>query len=90
MNFDLTYQSGQQYSDTLYNFTVKVSRNTHGGERVRISFKQREGGHGYAAFSLPRKKARQLAYALLAACASEDVQPIEFGVDESPKKAAVA
>ncbi|MGH7744231.1 MAG: hypothetical protein ACREQ5_05340 [Candidatus Dormibacteria bacterium] len=90
MNIDLTYQSGQQYMETLSNFTVKVSRATHGAERLRISFKQKEGGHGYAAFSLPRRKARQLAYAILTACAAEDVQPVEFSIEESKPKAAVA
>jgi hypothetical protein len=88
MNFDLTYRSGQQYSETLPDFTVKVTRSTHGTERLRISFRHKDS-HGYAAFSLPRKKARQLAYALLTASAAEDVQPIEFVVEESKPKAAV-
>lgn len=89
MNFDLTYQSGTQYSEILSNFTVKVTRSTHGTERVRVTFKEKEG-RGYAAFSLPRKKARQFAYALLTASTAEGVQPIEFMVEESKPRVAVA
>ncbi len=90
MNITLTYQSGQQYSETLTDFTVKVSRATHGLERLHVSFRQKEGGHGYTAFSLPRKKAKQLAYAILTACAAEGVEPVEFRVEEAKPKAAAA
>jgi hypothetical protein len=92
MNVALTYQSGQQYSEYLYNFDVKVKRGTNGEKRVRISFAEKESGpgrHGHASFSLPRNKAKQLAHAVLTACAG-DMKPIEFDVEEAPTKKVVA
>jgi hypothetical protein len=82
MNVRLVYQSGQQYSEHFSDFDVKVSRGT---TRVRASFKEKGGGRGYSAWSLPLDKAQQLAYALLTACAG-DAKPVEFGVEEPPTK----
>lgn len=84
MNVDLTYKSGQQYSESLSNVDAKVVRSRHGSKRVRLSFREKEDGSGRLSFSLPSKKAKQLAYAILTACADDNVQPIEFGVEEAP------
>src|ERR1700732_2643625 len=90
MNFRLTYKdSGNQYSEYLSKCDVKVSRSNNG--RIKSSFKQKDGnGQGYAAFSLPRDKARQYAYAILTAASSDDVDPIQFSVEEPPAKATAA
>lgn len=87
MNVHLTYQSGQSYSQYLSNFEVKVSRST--ARRVKVSFREKENGQGYASFSLPFDKAQQLAHAILTASAG-DVKPIEFTVEESVGAKVVA
>jgi hypothetical protein len=99
MNVHLTYHSGQSYSEHLSNFEVKVSENS--SKRVKVSFREKEvvtyrtgqavspPSKGYAAFSLPIDKARQLAHAILTASAG-DVKPIEFAVEESVKAKVVA
>jgi hypothetical protein len=86
MNIALTYQSGQQYSERLSHFDVKVSRGT---KRVRISFTEKGSSWGHLSFSLPPDKAKQLAHAILTTCAG-DVKPIEFTVGEAPINKAVA
>ncbi len=100
MNVHLTYHSGQSYSEHLSNFDVKVSVNS--GKRVKVSFREKQPpltyrtgqppphpDEGYAAFSLPLDKARQLAHAILTA-SEGDVKPIEFAVEESVKTKVVA
>jgi hypothetical protein len=101
MNVHLTYHSGQSYSEHLSNFDVKVSVNS--GKRVKVSFREKQppltyhtgqksserGEEGYAAFSLPVDKARQLAHAILTA-SEGDVKAIEFAVEESVKTKVVA
>jgi|SRR6266852_4647271 len=101
MNVHLTYHSGQSYSEHLSNFDVKVSVNS--GKRVKVSFREKQppltyhtgqssegqSSEGYAAFSLPVDKARQLAHAILTA-SEGDVKPIEFAVEESVKTKVVA
>ena len=90
MNVRLTYKdSGQQYSEYFSNFDVKVSRGSNG--RVKVSFKQKDGnGQGYAAFSLPRDKSRQLAHGILVQTSSEGAEPVQFSVEEPPTKAVAA
>lgn len=83
MNVHLTYESGQSYSEHLANFQVTVKRRNT--KRVTCSFREKEDGSAYAAFSLPIEKARQFAHAILAAAASEDVNPIQFRVEESSR-----
>ncbi len=90
MNVRLDYRgSGNSYSEHFFKFKVKIS-NTESGKRVNISFREkqdegtpreRENGKPYASFSLPYKKARQLAHAMLTASAG-DAEPIEFSIDE--------
>jgi hypothetical protein len=100
MNVHLTYHSGQSYSEHLSNFEVKVSEIS--AKRVKISFREKEPpvtyrtgqvpplpSKGYAAFSLPIDKARQLAHAILTA-SERDVKPIEFSVEEPVKTKVVA
>ncbi len=89
MNVHLTYHSGQSYSEHLSNFEVKVSEIS--AKRVKVSFREKEPptSKGYAAFSLPIDKARQLAHAILTA-SEGDVEPIEFSVEESVKTKVVA
>jgi len=87
MNVHLTYNSGQSYSETLSDFTVKVSGG--GMRRLKVSFRQKENGHGQAQFSLPAEKAQQLAYAILAATAGVEL-PIEFNVQELKPKVVAA
>jgi|HubBroStandDraft_6_1064221.scaffolds.fasta_scaffold02488_10 hypothetical protein len=86
MNVQLTYQSGQQYSEHFAEFKVTVSGG--GRKRIRISFKEKESGHGFATFTLPVEKGQQLAHAILAAAAGIE-DPIVFEVEE-PKPKAVA
>ncbi|MGH9861015.1 MAG: hypothetical protein ACRD5F_13425 [Candidatus Acidiferrales bacterium] len=87
MNARLTYWSGQQYSQMLTDFDVIVKRET---KRVRITFRQKDGGSSAAAsFSLPLDKAQQLGLAIATAAIGE-VKPIEFGVDERVAKSAPA
>ena len=89
MNFTLTYQSGQHYSERFSSFDAKVSRDASGLGRVRISFREKtDGNHGYASLSLPPKKAKQLAYAILMACAGDDANPIVFSVEAATNKVA--
>jgi hypothetical protein len=90
MNVRITYSdSGNQYSEHLINFDVKVSRSSNG--RIKVSFKQKDGnGRGYATFSLPRDKSRQLAHAILVQTSSEGAEPVQFSVEESPSKAVAA
>ncbi len=64
-------------------YKAKVSLNESG--RVHISFREkaeREFGTQYLAFSLPHKKARQLADAINAVSWG-DAEPIEFAIEES-------
>jgi len=83
MNVRLDYRdSGNSYSEHFSNFKAKVSI-TESGKRVNISFREKEGGTPYASFSLPAKKARQLAHAMLTASAG-DAEPIQFAVEELP------
>lgn len=86
MNVRLDYRSsGHSYSEQFSTFKAKVS-STESGKRVNISFREKEGGGTpYASFSLPAKKARQLAHAMLAASGG-DAEPIQFIVEESPAK----
>jgi hypothetical protein len=89
MNVRLTYQSGQQYTERLSNFEVKVSRRTL---RVKVSFSERgqkAGSWGYSSWSLPVDKAQLLAHALLTACAGE-TEPIQFKVEDDSAKAVAA
>lgn len=81
MNVNLTYRSGIQYFEPFSRYKVKVSV-SGGGKRIHISFREKEDGKPYASFTLPYKKARQLAHAMLAASFG-DAEPIEFSVDES-------
>jgi hypothetical protein len=81
MNVNLTYRSGVEYSESFSNYKVKVSL-SGGGKRVHISFREKENGKPYASFTLPYKKARQLAHAMLAESFG-DAEPIEFSIDES-------
>ncbi len=83
MNVHLTYQSGQSYSEYFSNFDVKVARVN---KRVKISFREKGAGHGYASLSLHSDRAEQLAHAILTA-STGDVKPIEFAVEEPPKNA---
>jgi hypothetical protein len=82
MNVRLDYRSGQTYSEFFSNFKVKVNLSSS-GKRVHVSFRNNETGQvvPYASFSLPHKRARQLAYALLTASVG-DSEPIEFVVEE--------
>lgn len=90
MNVRLDYSgSGNSYSEHFSKFKVKIS-NTESGKRVNISFREKQEGsprekenaRPYASFSLPYKKARQLAHAMLTASAG-DAEPIEFSIDEA-------
>ena len=81
MNVNLTYRSGVEYREFFSNYKVKVST-SGGGKRVHISIREKENGKPYASLTLPYKKARQLAHALLATSMGE-IDPIEFSVDES-------
>ena len=90
MNVRLDYRgSGNSYSEHFSKFKVKIS-NTESGRRVNISFREQQDGttgekenaKRYASFSLPYKKARQLAHAMLTASAG-DAEPIQFLIDES-------
>lgn len=83
MNVHLTYRSGQSYSEHLSNFQVTVKRRN--SKRVTCSFREKEASSAYAAFSLPIEKARQLAHAILASAAAEDVNPIQFEVEEASR-----
>jgi hypothetical protein len=88
MNIHLTYESGQQYSERLGNFDVKVSRS---GNRIKVSFRQKDSsGHGYASFSLPISKADQLGRAISTCTAADGVEPIQFSVEDAPAKAVAA
>ena len=90
MNVRLTYSdSGTQYSQYFSNFDIKVSRSSNG--RIKVSIKQKDGkGQGYASFSLPRDKARQLAHAILVQTSGEGAEPVQFSVEEPPTKAVAA
>jgi hypothetical protein len=81
MHVNLTYRSGVEYSESFSNYKVKVSV-SGGGKRVHVSIREKENGKPYASFTLPYKKARQLAHAILT-ISMGDVDPIEFAVDES-------
>jgi len=81
MNFHLKYQeTGQSYSENLSNFEVSVSR-TSSGKRVKVEFRQKENGRGYASFSLPRDKAELLAHAIRTVSAG-NTKPVQFDVVE--------
>lgn len=88
MNVNLTYRSGVEYHEFFSNYKVKVSM-SGGGKRVHISIREKENGKPYASLTLPYKKARQLAHALMTASMG-DVEPIEFSVDESTVTKTVA
>ena len=82
MNVRLTYDSGTEYSQYFPNFKARVTL-TGGGKRVHVIFRMKDGeGKGNASFTLPYKKARQLAHAMLAASLG-DVDPIEFLIEDS-------
>jgi len=83
MNAQLTYWSGQSYSQRFVKVRVKVARSSS-GKRVHFSFRENESGSkSYASFSLPIDKSAQLAHAILTVCAGDLLQPVEFEVDES-------
>lgn len=84
MNVRLNYRNGgNSYSEYFSTFKTKVS-STESGKRVNVSFREKDGdGTPYASFSLPAKKARQMAHAMLAASGG-DAEPIQFTVEESP------
>ena len=89
MNVRLNYFSGQSYSQMFATFCIKVSGAY--SKRIKVSFREKAGdSRSYASFSLPPDSARQLAYALLLATSSNDVNPVEFTVEESLSKAAAA
>ena len=83
MNVRLNYRgSGQTYTERFSKFKAKVSLSESG--RVNVSFREKaekEFGAPYAAFSLPHKKARQLADAINAVSWG-DAEPVEFSIDE--------
>lgn len=82
MNVRLTYSSGTEFSQHFSNFKARVTL-AGGGKRVHVTFRMKEGdGRGNASFTLPYKKARQLAHAILAA-SHGDADPIEFSVEDS-------
>ena len=90
MNVVLRYSSGQQYMESFSKFDVRVSRDHSGTKRVRISMREKsELARGYSAFSLPPNKAKQLAYAILMACASDGTN-VEFNVEEISARSAAA
>ena len=86
MKVRLTYQSGQQYTERLSNFDVKITRER---TRVRVSFREKGSTWGYSSWSLSPDKSQVLAHAILTACAG-DVKPIEFSVEEPPAKNDIA
>jgi hypothetical protein len=89
MNVNLTYRdSGNKYTEYFTNYKVKVSL-SGGGKRVHISFREKENGKPYASMTLPYKKARQLAHAILTTSMG-DIDPIEFSIDESTGTKIVA
>ena len=82
MNARLDYANdGRSYAQYFQNFKVKVTRSPN-GKRISFSFKETKD-NSYASYSLPVDKAEQFGHAILAACAGELLQPIEFQVDES-------
>jgi len=81
MNVHLTYSSGHNYSAHLADFQVTITRKNP--KRVSFSFREKDKGQPYAAFSLPTNKARQFAHAILASASADDSNPIEFMVNES-------
>jgi hypothetical protein len=87
MNARLTYSSGQQYSETLSDFDIKVLRN---GTRVKVSFKTKGSDWGYLSFSLPLAKAQQLAHAINVQVVSDGAEPVRFAVTDTPAKTAAA
>jgi hypothetical protein len=89
MHMHLSYPSGQSFSTTFSNFTVKVTITKGASKRVHVSFRDKDNGKIYAAFSLPYKKARQLAHAMLTTSMG-DVNPVEFFVEESAGTRTVA
>jgi hypothetical protein len=90
MNFRLTYRGGSpNYSEFFNNFDVKISRSTN--DRIKVSFQQKDGeGKGYGSFSLPRRKARQLAFAILTAATADGVESIQFSVADGKVKPVAA
>ena len=71
------------------NFGVKVSGAK--SRRTKVSFREKaESSSAYSAFSLPPDEARQLAYALLLVTSSDEVNSVEFAIDESPSKSVAA
>jgi len=86
MNVRLTYDSGTEYSQYFPNYKIRVTI-TGGGKRVHVSFRIKGEGKAGASFTLPYKKARQLAHAMQTASMG-DAEPIEFSVDEVAKTAA--
>lgn len=88
MNAQLTYPSGQSFSHHLSKFKAKVSHSPN-KKRIHVSFREKEL-QTYVSFSLPFDKSRQLAHAILTACAGDLMQPIEFEVDDTVGVKSVA
>jgi hypothetical protein len=87
MNVHLAYSSGQSYSQHFSNFQVTISHKN--SKRVTFSFREKTG-EAYASLSLPVDKARQLGHAILTAAAADDVNPIEFAVNEPVRAQSAA
>jgi hypothetical protein len=89
MKVNLTYRSGIEYTEYFNSYKVKVTLRD-GGKRVHISFREKENGKLYASFTVPYKKARQFAHAILTTSFGDVDSPIEFSIDESTGTKAVA
>lgn len=86
MNVNLTYSSGQSYSQYFSNFGITVSGG--GRKRIKVKFAEKDG-QAFASYSLPEARAQQFAYAILTALAGVE-QPIEFTCEEAKPKAVAA
>ena len=84
MNVNLSYDSGQSYSQRFENFTITVSGG--GFKRVRLAIRDKKPGSlAYASLALPAEKWEQVAHAILAAKAGVE-QPIEMSHEEPKPK----
>ena len=88
MNVNLTYDSGQSYSQHFANLKITISGGA--AKRIKVAFREKGESRAYASFSLPKEKAAQIAHAILTASAGIEV-PIEFSFEEAkPEPARLA
>ena len=85
MNVNLDYDSGQSYSQFFSNYKISISGG--GTKRIRIAFNERGDSRARFSFSLPKEKAAQIAYAMLAASVGID-QAMECSFEEPKPKPA--